>query len=310
MKKIAVLALVLALLCASACAEIDLSELSYEELLVLRDEIEVEIAFKAPEGAEPTPHAPTSINPSPDKYTWYVQDYVGRNAAGFGYLSLGGERRERYGDGNVRLIFVLENGGYLDYADEELLKQYVVAAQSPAPNTEMKLVYETDSEGNEYSNLVAHQSIEQIELLVRRIDGGLVGEDIGPAMTPIDPAPDRYTWYIRDYVGRNLAAFGYTSWGGNRMDAYGEARVRLVLVAEDGTLVDPQDENQLRQYYVTGQDVPPDTEMHLTFEKDSDGVEYDNLVESQSYEAITLYIRKLPDEVIATIPVVEETEEE
>ena len=40
-------------------------------------------------------HTPVTVKRSPDKYTWYIQDYVGRNAASIGYASLGGDRLER-----------------------------------------------------------------------------------------------------------------------------------------------------------------------------------------------------------------------
>lgn len=34
----------------------------------------------------------------------------------------------------------------------------------------------------------------------------------------IKTSPDKYTWYIKNYVGKNCASFGYTSLSGNRMD--------------------------------------------------------------------------------------------
>ena len=310
MKKLAVLILSLALLCASAWAEVDLSKLSYEALLELQEEISAEIAAQAPEAAESVPHAPVGINPSPDKYTWYVHDYVGRNVASFGYTSMGGDRLERYGAGYLQFIFITENGVYLDIEDEETLKQYVVTGQSLEPNTELKLTFMTDSDGEEYDNLVQSQNINEIELAVRRVDGETVGEPVDVELVAINPSPDKYTFYIKNYVGKNLAAFGYTSWGGDRMDEYGNGHLRFVMVAEDGAYIDPQDKNQLRQYYVTAQDIAPNSGMKLTFLRDSDGEEYDNLVDTQTYENITLYVRRLSDEVIATMPVIEDTEEE
>lgn len=61
-------------------------------------------------------HTPVTVKRSPDKYTWYIQDYVGRNAASIGYASLGGDRLERYGAGVLEFIFVTEDGTYLDYS--------------------------------------------------------------------------------------------------------------------------------------------------------------------------------------------------
>jgi hypothetical protein len=98
---------------------------------------------------------------------------------------------------------------------------------------------------------------------------------------------------MRNYVGKNVAAFGYTSWGGDRMDAYGAGYIRLNFIADDGAYLDPENYDQLKQYVVTRQDIAPNTEIQLTFMKDSKGKEYSNLVQSQSYESITLYVHKI-----------------
>ena len=238
-------------------------------------------------------HTPVTIKRSPDKYTWYIQDYVGRNAASIGYTSLGGDRLERYGAGVLEFIFVTEDGTYLDFEDESVLRQYIVADQSLAPNTELKLVFQKNSQGKEYDNLVDYQSIETIDLLVRRLDGKKNGEAVKAEMIPITASPDKYTWYMRNYVGKNVAAFGYTSLGGYRMDEYGSGRIRLNFIADDGAYIDPSDFEQLKQYVVTRQDVAPNSVIRLTFMKDSKGKEYSNLVQSQSYESITLYVHKL-----------------
>jgi hypothetical protein len=238
-------------------------------------------------------HTPVTIKRSPDKYTWYIQDYVGRNAASIGYTSLGGDRLERYGAGVLKFIFVTEDGTYLDYENENMLKQYVVAEQSLKPNTEMKLTFQKDSKGREYDSLVDYQNIETIDLLVRRLDGKTNGEKVKAAMTAIKVSPDKYTWYMRNYVGRNVAAIGYTSLSGKRMDAYGEGYIKLNFIADNGAYIDPENAEQLRQYVVTRQDVAPNSVIRLTFMKDSKGNEYSNLVQSQSYESITLYVHKL-----------------
>ena len=81
-------------------------------------------------------------------------------------------------------------------------------------------------------------------------------------------SPDKYTWYIKDYVGRNLASFGYTSIGGDRMDTYGDGYLKIVFVEEQGTYIDINNEEELQKYVVTGQNITPDTEMKYVFEKD------------------------------------------
>lgn len=235
----------------------------------------------------------TTVQRSPDKYTWYIQNYVGRNAASIGYTSLGGDRLEKYGAGYLKFIFVTEDGSFLDYEDDSALRQYVVVEQSLKPNTEMKLTFEKDSKGKEYDYLVDFQSIECIDLKVRRLDGTMKGEAVKAEMIPIKASPDKYTWYMRNYVGKNVAAFGYTSWGGDRMDAYGAGYIRLNFIADDGAYLGPENYDQLKQYVVTRQDIAPNTEIRLTFMKNSKGKEYSNLVQSQSYESITLYVHKI-----------------
>ena len=247
----------------------------------------------AERGSRQAAHVPVAVNPSPDKYTWYIQDYVGRNAAGFGYTSLGGDRLEKYGAGYLEFIFVTEDGSYLDIEDETQLQQYVVTGQNLAPNTEMKYIFTKDSQGNEYSNLIDSQSQRLIDLTVRRIDGTTAGEPIAFELIPIKPALDKYTCYIRNYVGKNVLSFGYTSLGGDRRDKYGATTVKFNFVAEDGAWLDPENEDLLKQYVVTAQDVAPNSEMKLTYLKDSRGNEYSNLIDSQTYQSITLYVRKL-----------------
>ena len=270
-----------------------------EKMLELERIVEAAKAEQAKRKGEATAeaggiqHTPVTIKRSPDKYTWYIQDYVGQNAASIGYTSLSGDRLERYGAGVLEFIFVTEDGFYLDFEDESALRQYIVADQSLAPNTELKLVFQKNSQGKEYDNLVDYQSIETIDLLVRRLDGKKNGEAVKAEMIPITASPDKYTWYMRNYVGKNVAAFGYTSLGGYRMDEYGSGRIRLNFIADDGAYIDPSDFEQLKQYVVTRQDVAPNSVIRLTFMKDSKGKEYSNLVQSQSYESITLYVHKL-----------------
>ena len=228
-----------------------------------------------------------TIKQSPDKYTWYMKNYVGMNASGIGYTSLGGQRMDRYGAGYIKIVFVTPDGTHLDFSeDAEQLKQYKVSAQSYEPNTEIKYEFETDSEGKEYDSLVSFQNIEEIVLSVDK-----VGEDGNSTdNTFIEPAPDRYTTYVRDYVGRNLADCGYVSLGGKLTDAYNGGYVTFNLIADDGSAVDLDDEASIAGYVVVQQDVQPNTTITFVYETDSSGKEYSNLVNSQSLETISLYL--------------------
>lgn len=229
-----------------------------------------------------------TIKNSPDKYTWYIKNYVGKNCASFGYTSMGGDRMDHYGAGYIELVLITPDGTYIDIETDDDLKQYVVTAQNYAPNTELKYVFDTDEDGNEYDNLVQSQSIEEIVLCVKKVGSS---EETSLGLTEITPSPDKYTWYIRDYTGRNLASCGYLSMGGNRMDHYGAGYIKFVIVPEDGSFIDPEDTELLKNYVITGQSVLPNTELKYVFDTDSEGNEYDNLVQSQNIEEIELMVK-------------------
>ena len=293
MKKILCLVLSCLLVVASIPAlalGIDYGSLTDQELQELIDSASEELESRqGSTAASSVTYVPVTINQSPDKYTWYMKDYVGKNVASFAYTSLGGDRLDRYGEGLLELIFITNDGIYVDIDDEDVLKQYVVTGQSIEPNTEIKLTFQKDSKGKEYSNLIDYQNIEQIVLSVKKV--GM--DDAVPALTAINASPDKYTCYIRDYVGRNLASCGYTSLGGDRLEAYGNGHVEFVLVTNDGSYVDIDDKDQLKLYVVTGQSIKPNTKMKMTYQKDSKGIEYSNLIDSQTIEEIELYVRKL-----------------
>lgn len=240
--------------------------------------------------AAATGHALTAVEPSPDKYTWYVKDYVGQNVSSVGYTSLGGDRLDAYGAGYLQLVLVTKDGTYVDINNEDMLKKYVVIGQNLSPNTELKYTFMTDSEGKEYDNLVSDQNYDSIDLLIARLDGTLYGDLTGYEPFAEDPA-DRYTHYIRNYVGKNLASVGYTSLGGDRFDAHGAGYLQFVFTASDGSSIDVNNEKQLAGYVITGQDIPANAAMTYTFMTDSEGKEYSNLVSDQTYEKITFSLK-------------------
>ena len=53
----------------------------------------------------------------------------------------------------MQLVFNADDGSYLDATDNKQMCQYVVTAQDVKPNTELKLVYSTDENGNQYDIL-------------------------------------------------------------------------------------------------------------------------------------------------------------
>ena len=233
-----------------------------------------------------------TIKQSPDKYTWYVKNYVGMNANAIGYTALNGQRMDQYGSGYIKIVFVTKDGTHIKLDDEESLKQYKVSAQSVEPNTEIKYTFQTNSEGEEYDNLIDHQNLEEIVLSMDKV--GENGSTVDN--TAITLSPDKYTEYVRDYVGRNLADCGYVSMGGFYVDSYGAGYVKFNIVTDDGSAVDLENEDSLANYVVTSQDVEANTAITIELSKDSEGNEYSNLVDHQSIENITLYVSALSAE--------------
>lgn len=237
-----------------------------------------------------------SLNSSSDKHIQYVDKYVGMNAASVGYTSLGGDRMERIGDGLLEITYVTEDGSYVGPEDEDALKEYVVVAQSIEPNAEVRLEFEKDSNGEEYSSLIDHQTYDKIDLLVKK-----VGEsDPNVTLTEIQPSPDKYTYYIQDYVGKNVLSIGYESLGGDFRDEYGNGSIELKLVSDDGSYIDVSDDDLLKQYVVTDQNVAPNSELTYVYSKDSSGNEYSNLIASQNYDSVTLKVKKVTGGSVAS----------
>lgn len=235
---------------------------------------------------ETEPHDFVEINISPDKYTWYLKDYYGKNLASFGYTTMGGFRADYYGDGYMHLAFLTPNGEYVDIKDQDDMSKWRVIGQSLAPNTEIKYIYEVEEDGTESDSWVEYQTVDELVLALAP-----VGKSVKPpVLTPILPSPDPHTEYVRDYVGRNLSQCGYVSMGGNLTQEYGTAYVRLIVNTDDGSLVDLQDEDALKKYVVIGQSIAPNTEIKLSFKKGSNGEESLDRVHDQSIEEIDLYV--------------------
>lgn len=259
-------------------------------------------AIEAKEFGAKAGRQPVEVKPSPDKYTWYIKDYVGMNAAAIGYTALDGSRRDAYGSGTLRVVFVTEDGTYLDYDPEapegeeadpdEFLKEYKVVAQNITPNSEMKYTFMLDENGEEYDALVDAQSYDEIVLAVAPVGEGSSQTEL----TEIQASPDKYTRYVKDYVGRNLATCGYLSLGGTYNDHYGQGYIQFDITADDGSYIDVEDEASLRSYVVTGQSVEPNSPITFEFMVDSStGEEYSNLVQSQSVESINLTVTRVAE---------------
>ena len=239
----------------------------------------------APE-AKPQEEAPKV---SSDPHVVYIKNYKGQNAAALGYAAANTFRMEKLGAIYLRLVYVDPSGVFVDPEDEEQLKGYVVFDQNLAPNTQVDIEFRQDKEGNELQTIARWQSHEQVVLAVKATGS----PDPTPVdMTAIDGAPDRYTNYIRDYTGRNLAECGYNSAAGNLTDAYGPGFIHLATVSYDGAYIDPADKEALASYVVVSQDVAPNTQFTMEPTTAANGEVYD-LIGSQSIDTVTLTVRKL-----------------
>ena len=197
---------------------------------------------------------------SSDPHVAYIKNYKGQNAAALGYAAANTFRMEKLGAIYLRLVYVDPSGVFVDPENEEQLKGYVVFDQNLPPNTQVDIEFRQDEEGNELQTIARWQSHEQIVLAVKAAGS----PDPAPVdMTAIDGAPDRYTNYIRDYTGRNLAECGYNSAAGNLTDAYGPGFIHLATVSDDGAYIDPADKEALASYVVVSQDVAPNTQFTM-----------------------------------------------
>ena len=237
-------------------------------------------------------HKKVQVKESPDKYTAYIKDYVGDNCATIGYESMGGDRNDYIGEGYLKLVLCTEDGHYIGVSDETL-KDYMVVDQNLEPNTEVKFTFEKDSDGNEFSSLIEWQSINEVVLKVKKV--GSKDKTTSMGMTQINSSQDKYTAYVKDYRGRNLANCGYISMGGDLRDYYSVTNIVLNIKTNDGSYVDLNEENILEQYVVIDQGLEPNTEISMTFEKDGNGNEY-SWTDYMNYKELDLYVEKLNKE--------------
>lgn len=237
---------------------------------------------------------PVTVQTSGDKHIAYAKNYKGQNLANVGYYSLGGELRDEYGNATIKLIVITEDGSYVDLESEDELKNYKVIDQNIEPNTEIKFTFEKDEDGEEYDNLIESSTIDEIAIKVQLLAGSNKYKKVNIPFTMINTNGDKYTRYCKDYVGRNLLCTGYYSLGGDLRDEYGGGTIKLNVIVDDGTYINYDDEELLKQYYVVSQSVAPNTEISFEFDKDSDGNECSNIVDYQSISEIDLRVKKLP----------------
>ena len=235
-------------------------------------------------------HEQIIIKESPDKYTWYIKDYVGKDCASFGYTSISDRRYDEYGYGNIELIFVTEDSEYVDITSDDILKEYIVIEQNLEPNTELKLFYKLKDDGTEYDTRVEYMNYNDIVLKVKKRDE--VNSN-NKNLTVINASPDKYNRYICDYVGRNLYDCGYITMLGSFKDEYGVATIEFEVVEENGERVKVSEYDELKAYVVIDQDVSPNSELKYEFNKNEYGLDNHNSVKSKNVKTIKLTVKHI-----------------
>lgn len=106
------------------------------------------------------------VCPTVDKYTNCIKNYVGLNASDTCTWRMNGNCMDTYGNGNVDVKFVTNDG---QDVNEVNIKNYKVVSQSVEPGTEIKYTYEKGSDGTEFS-FIESQNIDSITLNAEVID--------------------------------------------------------------------------------------------------------------------------------------------
>ena len=234
----------------------------------------------------PTISENVTTNESEGIFCYPIRNYAGKNAASIGKIE-DDYLIDEYGSGELRIVFVTENGLLISENNEEKKKYVVVGQNIPAGST-LAEICDRGSDGKIFSSIISYQSYDEIILYVAPIGDS----SYKPNPTLILPTLDMHKYHIKDYTGRNAAAFGKNN-DKERIDEYGACNVKIEFKTEDGSFVDNNDLNNLKQYIVTDQDVPANEELNLTYETDSQGHEFDVLIKSQSIEVITLTVKKI-----------------
>ncbi|MEQ3452403.1 hypothetical protein ABM133_08435 [Enterococcus cecorum] len=99
----------------------------------------------------------------------------------------------------------------------------------------------------------------------------------------------KYIKYVKDYTGRNVASIGWFN-ETNSWTQVGEANMPTVFITKSGEAVT---EENAKDYKIVSQEPAPGTKVELTYEKDENGKEYDNLVENTSVSEYVFHVEKV-----------------
>ncbi|MBR3319947.1 hypothetical protein IKG20_01435, partial [Candidatus Saccharibacteria bacterium] len=100
----------------------------------------------------------------------------------------------------------------------------------------------------------------------------------GHPMKTKEPS-DENTYYMKDYVSRNASDTCTWRLGGDCMDSYGDANLKMVFISDDGQKIN---DKNISFYRVVEQNIEPNTELKLT---------ESGWITEMNYEEITLRVQ-------------------
>ena len=107
----------------------------YDNLVASESQEEIVLAVKKIGEVDGTAPCMTAIDSSPDKYTRALRDYVGRNLASCGYISMAGSLADHYGSGYITMNVLASDGSYIELDDKYSLADSVLVGQRMQPTT-------------------------------------------------------------------------------------------------------------------------------------------------------------------------------
>lgn len=229
--------------------------------------------------------------------THEIKNYCGKNLAACGtFNSFYKEYQDNYGNGYVKLSIITENGIYIAPDDIDMMEQYIVVQQSIQPETSITFQFAKEKGGNYGRTTQMYRSFDEIVLFVKERTESTSKFDQELDFIAVEESPNKATYFVRDYSGRNLASCGaYSSFYGDFRDDYGAGQITLNIVCDDGTYFHLDRIEQLREYVIIGQGTPPNTEVQFTFD---DYVPSSWSFTGGSLVSIDVYVKHLDDQTI------------
>lgn len=229
--------------------------------------------------------------------THKIKNYCGKNLAACGtFSSFYKEYQDNYGNGYVKLSIITEDGIYISTDDIDTMEQYIVVQQSIQSETSISFQFAKEKGGDYGRTTQMYRSFDEIVLFVKPLTANTSKFDGEISFVPVTESPDKNTYFVRDYSGRNLAACGtYSSFYGDFRDDYGAGQITLNIISDDGTYLHLDRIEQLREYVIVKQGTLPNTEVKFTFD------EYVPSLRSftgSSLASIDVYVTRLDEQTI------------